>query len=200
MRAAAWRLKGGSMTLIATVSDGKRVVMGGDSAASSFGEMPEIYTLTMPKVFRAGPYALGFTTSYRFGQILRYHVSWPEPPPPGADLFSFVVTDVVEAMRTALRAHGALGSDGRGEKGGMCLFAIGGKIFGIADDFKVMTQPEPFAAIGAARLIALGSLYSTQGFTDLTPEQRVRLALEAAQTFSPAVREPFTFVTTEPEE
>ena len=66
------------MTCIVAVTDGQTVVIGGDSAGAA-GQ--ELRIRADPKVFLVGSFAIGFTTSFRMGQILRYSAHLPEPPP-----------------------------------------------------------------------------------------------------------------------
>ena len=49
---------------------------------------------------------------------------------------------------------------------------------------------DPFYAVGCADNIALGAMYATQG-KGMNPEERVRLALQAAERYSAGVRGPF---------
>lgn len=57
------------MTCIVGLVDGDRVILGGDSAGIAGWHLQ---LRADEKVFRNGPYAIGFTTSFRMGQILRY--------------------------------------------------------------------------------------------------------------------------------
>ena len=65
------------MTCIVVVSDSRTVLLGGDSAAASDRG---VFIRATRKVFRAGAYAIGFTRSWRMGQILRHETELPEPP------------------------------------------------------------------------------------------------------------------------
>jgi len=56
------------MTCIVGITDGKRIVMGCDSAGSS-PENPEIYNVAVDKIFTTGEYLVGICGSYRAGQI-----------------------------------------------------------------------------------------------------------------------------------
>ena len=93
------------MTAIVILTDGKRVVLGGDSAATGGYE---VRLRADEKVFRSGSYGIGFTSSYRMGQILRYKTELPEPPRGvGPDeLHRFLVTEFVGTVRQAFAEHG----------------------------------------------------------------------------------------------
>lgn len=186
------------MTAIAAATDGRRVVMGGDSAGiTGTGLDSEIYSFENAKVFRVGLWVIGFTTSFRLGQVLRYHVAWPEPPADPEALERFLVTDVVPEVRRALDVAGALRTENGQTTGGYFLLACGGQLFGILDDFCVVHPRLPYAAIGAGRQAAYGVLHALAAQPEITLEERVRRALEAAQTHNPWVREPFCLVATD---
>ena len=57
-------------------------------------------------------------------------------------------------------------------------------------DFQVGELHDPFAAVGCGMDLAHGALYALRD-SDLDPESKVRLALEAAERFSAGVRRPF---------
>lgn len=184
------------MSCIVGITDGTRSVLGGDSAGFGHTDIPEVYSLTTPKVFRTGLYAIGFTSSFRFGQILRYEVGWP--PPPETGLEQFLVTDLVERLRETLRLKGFLRryEDGR-ERGGQILIAVRGQLFMINEDFQVSQLVEPYVALGDGHYAAYGSLHSLAHFApELALEQRARAALEAAARYVASVQEPFVFVST----
>ena len=62
------------MTCIVGVVDNGKVYMGGDSAG--VGGLC-IETRKQPKVFRNGDFLIGYTDSFRMGQLLQYKMSPP---------------------------------------------------------------------------------------------------------------------------
>ena len=74
----------------------------------------------------------------------------------------------------------------------MFLVGVAGRLYTIASDYQIGTSHAGFAAVGSGYLAALGALHATP---DRTPEDRLRLALEAAADLTSAVRLPFTTVT-----
>jgi ATP-dependent protease HslVU (ClpYQ) peptidase subunit len=180
------------MTCIVGLAVDGDVYMGGDSA----GVME--YTLSVradAKVFRrerrAEPWVFGFAGSFRLGDILRYHLTLPESPPDEGDVRAYLVTEFIPAVRAALRDHGVLRKQDEEELGQTFLVGLRGRLYSIHDDFQVGENVLPYAAIGSGAEVALGSLYSTQ---DRQPEDRVRLALAAAEQFCNSVRGPFHVV------
>ncbi|MCP4661143.1 MAG: hypothetical protein GY856_37550 [bacterium] len=181
------------MTGIVAVSDHQQVLIGGDSAAIT-PDHKEVYSVPeTTKVFPAGSFAVGITTSFRIGQVLRYGVDWPEPPADDRDLERFIVDKLVEAVRRALKVGGCGRTREGMEIGGQFVIGVRSEIFVIAEDFAVTRVP--FAAIGAGRLVAYGALHALAGY-DLPIEARVKAALEAAHAYTPSVRPPFGYVAT----
>lgn len=172
------------MTCIVAMTDGTRTVMGGDSAATS-ADNAEIYEFATSKIFGHGEYLVGICGSYRSGQVARYEMDWPEPPPPGADLEEFLVREVVPAMRKAFQAAGF-----EGNPKVQLLIALRGRLFTTSYDFSVGSLNVPWIAIGSGRFTAYGALHVLADL-DLDLEAKVRRALVAAQSHTANVREPF---------
>lgn len=174
------------MTVIVGLKQGGKVWMGGDSAAINEANL-QVIVLQTPKVFRAGPFLIGFADSLRTGQLLAHALPEIEEPKRDADVYAWMVTTFVEAVKTTL----ASGGTRRPVKnsGMWLLVAYRSRLFEIDDDFTVYENAEDYAAIGCGDEIALGALYATKNVKD--PRARVRTALKAAQCFSAGVREPF---------
>lgn len=186
------------MTTIVAVRCRDRIVMGGDSAGCNGAGLVELRS--DPKVFNRDSYLVGYTTSFRMGQLLRYCARLPEPPENG-DLHAFMVQEFVPAIRTAYTDHGFEKTFGRGgnngEKnytesgqawGGQFLVGVRESLFIVHEDFQVGVPLLPHFAIGSGAMVACGALFATQ---DLSPEERVRIALEAAAEHTSCVRPPF---------
>jgi hypothetical protein len=181
------------MTCILAISNGKRVLIGGDTAGSAV-DGKEVYSFPeASKIFVTGPYAVGFTTSYRAGQILRYGVEWPEPPADAAALERFLVVDLVDALRGGLKAGGWERTHEGVVSGAQIVIGLGAAIFMVTQDYAVL--PMRFAAIGNGRLPAYGALHVTEGL-EMPLSERAHLALQAAEAYVPGVRAPFSFVST----
>ena len=169
------------MTVIIGLQHAGRVYIAGDSAGVSG------LSLTVradSKVFRAGPYVMGFTTSFRMGQLLRYG----EPPVPSDDLDRFMVTTFVDHVRTTLRDGGWLTKSSEREEGGTFLVGVGGELFAIYGDFQVERTADAYMAVGCGSNLALGSLHSTRR---QDPRRRLTAALNAAAYHSAGVCGPY---------
>lgn len=176
------------MTCIVGVVSGGKVLIGGDSAAV-WGDSLGIVVRNDRKVFRNGDFVMGFTSSFRMGQLLAFNFNPPKPRQ-GVDIFAYMVTDFVDAARQRMKDGGFTRvKDNWSEQGGTFLVGYAGRLFQIADDFQVGESTHGFDAVGCGHHIALGSLHSTREWTD--PEKRAREALATAETFSAGVRSPF---------
>ncbi len=180
------------MTCIAGLVHDGAVYLAGDSAGCSG------WNLTVradPKVFVNGSYVMGFTTSFRMGQLLRYAFTPPEPDT--ADLHRFMCTAFTDALRQCLKDGGWAEKEQERERGGIFLAGTHGRLFVIHDDYQVGEPADPFAAVGCGAALALGALPATEA-GKMNPQKRLETALAAAERFSNGVRGPFTIVSTAP--
>ena len=174
------------MTCIVGLVEDGRVHIGGDSAG--VGEGFSLHVRVDPKVFRNGPFVIGFTSSFRMGQLLAYHLAIP-PRHPDQDVFAFMVTAFVDSVRQCLKDGGYAERHSEAERAGEFLVGYEGRLFTIHSDYQVSEIAERYAAVGCGAQIALGSLYSTDG--KLVPGPlRIKEALCAAERFCAAVRGP----------
>ena len=171
------------MTCIIGLVDRGRVWMAGDSAGV------EGYRLAVradEKVFRTGPFLIGFTTSFRMGQLLRYRF---EPPRQGRESAArFMATRFVDAVRLCLKAGGWQTTKDEHEHGGVFLVGYGSRLYLVGSDYQVGQLRSPFYAVGCGADLALGSLHATPR---VAARRRIRKALEAAECFSAGARRPF---------
>jgi ATP-dependent protease HslVU (ClpYQ) peptidase subunit len=138
------------------------------------------------KVFRNGEYVMGFTSSFRMGQLLRYTLVPPSPF--DWDIDRFMATEFVSVVRDCLREGGYARSDQGSESGGTFLVGIRGQLYRIDEDYQIARSVDLYDAVGCGEEFALGSLH---GSGDLDPADRVQLALEAAAHHSAGVSPPF---------
>jgi len=193
------------VTCIVGIRTPEGCVIGGDSAAV------DDLALTVradPKVFNLGPtLAVGFTTSFRMGQILRFHhgIKSTMLPRPDEDIYRWVVKTFIPAARSALKEHGYMKISDNREDGGRFLLAVQDRLFAVYDDFQVGEPVAPFAAVGCGGDLALGALYALSPQVSYTmqdlgggsgAESCIEIALKAAEAGSAGVRGPFYSVRT----
>ena len=175
------------MTCIVGLVDNGKVYLGGDSAGVAG------WSLTVradSKVFSNGPYIMGFTSSFRMGQLLRY--AFDPPGPDLEDLDRFMATTFIDAVRKCLQMGGYATKKEEAEQGGNFLVGVAGRLFEVHSDYQVGESVDGYSACGCGEEIALGSLHATS-FTGQTARSRVTLALQAAERFSAGVRGPFAY-------
>lgn len=174
------------MTCIVAIKKNGVVYMGADSAG--------VVGLSLlirkdPKIYVVEDLIMGFTSSFRMGQLLGYQFKKPEHPAGILD-HVYIATFFIEAVRKLFKDFGYSTIDNNSESGGHFLIGYRGEIYQVESDFQVGQVYEDFYAIGCGGELAMGSLYSTK---KSTPIKRLEMALMAAQAFSTGVRAPFIF-------
>lgn len=175
--------------IVAMVQDGK-IFMGGDAGAfdSSIGM---IQAVNRPKVFAKsgvyGKFILGYTSSFRMGQILEQYFHIPKPEK--SSEYGHLIKDIIPHIKEILQEHNYTEVENNLERGGFFLFGYKKHLYQVNDDFSVLEFTDGYTAIGAGRQYALGAMHASE---HLEPLDRIRLALNAAAHFSAAVCEPFT--------
>lgn len=175
------------MTCIVGIEVEDGVLIGGDSATSN-GWWHAVWA-DVPKVFELGPYVLGFTTSWRMGQLLRYRLN--VNPPDSWDVDRFMATTFIDAVRHCLKDGGWRKDESGREEGGSFLVGVRGRLYRVESDFQVAHLADGHDAVGIGDLPALGSLYTTRGRDAM---ERVGLALDAAAHTTVGVLPPFHVV------
>lgn len=177
------------MTCIVGLEHEGVVYIGGDSASVSSSY--EIFESGIEKVFKNGGMLMGYTTSWRMGQLLRYAVSAPDHDPRDDDM-QYLVVDFVDAVRKTFKEKGWLTKTSDVEEGGDFLLGYKDKLYHISSDFQVNPNRCGYAACGCGSSYALGAMHDIrQNGKKVAPEDAVRRALEAAAYHSAGVIGPF---------
>lgn len=176
--------------IVGLVHDGD-VYIGGDSAGIAG---LSISIRADEKVFGNGPFIMGFTTSFRMGQLLRYKLAPPAQTVHQDDM-EYMVTSFVDSCRQCFAGNGF--GDKDASVGGNFLVGYKGKLYNIEADYQVGIPKLTFDAVGCGSDLALGAMYATEG---LSPEERINAALSAASTFSAGVAPPFVILKLEGED
>lgn len=176
------------MTCVVGLVQRGKVYMGVDSAAVQGWTRR---ASKVSKVFRRGPFLIGYTTSFRMGQLLEHHLV-VKPQAEGQSDMSFMVTQFIEAVRVLLKEKGFTKVESNTEKGGQFLVGYNEQLYSIDSDFQVGHQVESFDAVGSGAEFALGAMKALE---KTTPQRRIRRALEIAAHFNMGVCGPFTLKT-----
>ena len=172
------------MTCVVGLVADDRVYIGVDSAAVSGWTRR---ATKLRKVFRRGPFLMGYTTSFRMGQLLEHQLDVP-PQTEGQSDMAYMVGVFVESVRRLLKERGFARIEANNESGGQFLVGYRGRLYSIESDFQVGEMSDGFDAIGSGADVALGAMMALEG---LKPAQRIRRALEVASHFNMGVSPPY---------
>lgn len=175
------------MTCIVGIEVNGKVLMGSDGCASSSWHK---FKYDEPKLFKKAKILFGYTTSFRFADIIQYHVTIPKHKYGLSDK-EYLVSLVVPEIREQLKEHGFTKVNNNREEGGTALLAYGDKLYEIQDDFSIVRNVCGYSSCGSGMFHATGSLHTTQTLKTISPEERVKLALQAAADHATGVSEPF---------
>ena len=176
------------MTCVAGLIYNNKVYMACDSGASDEGG-GTIYKRRDAKVFMVDDYIIGFSNSFRMGQILQHDFTPPKPSK--RNLERTMSIDFVDRVLESLaRNNFVIDKDADN----VCDLVIGvyGRLFVMDTDFSIGEYYDKYFAIGSGSQFALGSLYSTKSMKD--PRARLEKALEAAAEYTMSVSAPFLYL------
>jgi ATP-dependent protease HslVU (ClpYQ) peptidase subunit len=185
------------MTAIAAIKESGAVIMGGDAAGVAG------WRLTVrrdPKVFRCGPFLIGYTSSFRMAQLIRFGLHdclqvYDLQPPATGDTLAFMCEEFIPHVRWLLKQGGFASISNNEESAGTFLVAWLNHLFMVEGDFQVAELADPFAACGCGCDVALGALHVLSGMP-IESDVKIHKALLAAERFSAGVRGPFTILST----
>lgn len=176
------------MTCIIGLEQDCTTYIGADSA--SVTRQLDIRATMVPKVFRNGEFIIGYTTSFRMGQLLQF-VKLPSCKKPTE---KYMINDFIEAIRSEFKKKGYSEIDNNVETGGSFIVGIKGYLYRIGSDFQVQRYVDGIAAIGCGDEYAYGAM---RALKNLKPEERIKESLEIAAYYSAGIIAPFTILKTQ---
>jgi ATP-dependent protease HslVU (ClpYQ) peptidase subunit len=163
------------MTCIVGLLDNDRVYIGGDRA---IGDDSNILSSLVPKVVSRNDWLYGYAGTIGIGQLMDIITL---PPAHTAD-YRTIKTKIVPALSVAIDNYARDVSDHDTQ----WIIGVNHRLYEVsAADWGVLEVG--YTSIGAGSQYALGSIYTS---ICNPPDVRVRLALEAAITFSPGCQGP----------
>lgn len=193
------------MTCIVGIEYDGKVYLGGDSAAVA-GWDTQIQEA--PKVFKLGDFVMGYTSSFRMGQLLQYDFTPPQNE--CEDDMTYMVKHFVPALRDLMKTGGFMTVKDNREEAGAFLVGYRGKLYSIQNDFSVMRYVDRFDgtdycynAVGVGAPYALAVMWrdirrELADYGKLPPARYLlQSALLGAEFFSNGVTGPFHFVASE---
>jgi len=173
------------MTCIVGLEHEGKVYIGADSMAATNGW--DQLTVSSPKVFKKDDFLIGYTTSFRMGQILKHHLKVNIHSEEMLDE-EYMVTEFIESVRTCLKEKGFSEINNNKEDGGNFLVGYHGKLYEIGSDYQINRWREGIASCGCGADFAKAVV---KVLGDRPPMERIRRALEIADYFSAGVKPPF---------
>lgn len=177
------------MTCIVGIETGESVVIAGDCAGVSG---LDVSARLDKKVFKLQKnLVVGYTSSFRFGQIVEYHYDLDVPENAQRE---WVVTQFIPHIRQILKEHGYANIHNNTERGGTMLVGVNSSLYCIYDDYQVAEYTRGYHSIGCGDCYALGAIYILKDEYD--PVTVAEEALKAASFFSAGVLGPFHYAET----
>lgn len=185
--------------IVGVAKPGDGAVLGADSLGGDGAYWHEIAT---PKLYQPRSWlAFGFTTSWRFGQVLGHELELGKDrellPAIERDPLDWVVRTLVPAMRTALSAAGYTRKKDEHEEAGTAVVAIRDRVLVVQDDYSIVEPASGVATCGYGYAVARVAAAVAR---DLEPAMQAAdlagLALRHAELAAPWVRGPFHFAST----
>lgn len=173
------------MTCIIGLEHEGNVYIGADSSAV---EGWTVRQTVLSKVFQRGDFLIGYTSSFRMGQILQHHLIVRAQEEGEAD-DAYMVCAFVEAVRKYLREKAYTKIEDSREQGGIFLAGYNGRLYRINSDFQVGCVRDGLDAVGSGAEFALGAVKALG--RSLPPRKRIKRALRVAAYFSGSVCGPF---------
>jgi len=178
------------MTCVVAIKQDGFVYMGADSLGDSNGHC---MLREDPKVFINGDFIIGFTTSFRMGQLLMQ----AEFPANKSDTdFKYMIGPFVDCVQELFRNKKYAVVENAAESGGNFIVGYKGEIYEIESDYQVGIPSCGYTAVGSGFAYALGALHFMKNNVhhinmNLSADEKVKLALHAASAFNSYVRQPF---------
>jgi ATP-dependent protease HslVU (ClpYQ) peptidase subunit len=141
--------------IIGLVHDGKAYLAGDTIASNGY----TYHNTVQPKVFKNGVLYMGYTDSFRMGQLLEHNLSVPARTV-GQELLPWLVCSLVPAVRTCLTQGGYAQNSSGNERGGNFLIVAEHRIFEMQGEYSVLERTDGYAAVGSGEDYALASLHT----------------------------------------
>lgn len=177
----------------------QKVYIGGDSC--SVNSHLEYRVVTNPKVFERDGIVFGFTSTWRFGQLVQHMMHYPAREI-GQTPIEYLCRLWVPALQTVLTDNGHLATNGASEDvnyghshSGNALIGIDDELFYLNGDFSVIQSADGMYSVGCGSDYAMGALMILDN-TKNTSQAKVISALEVAERLSGGVRGPFLILHT----
>lgn len=182
------------MTCIVGLKHKDKIYIGADSQGSSEGHRMDYQTsklalleVKVKKSDKSYKLGLGFTASYRMGDLLKYAFKPPKIKE-NQDINEYLVTAFIPKLINCFDVNDFTATKDSVKFGGTFMLGIADRLFVVYENFCVLESVIDYAAIGSGESYALGCLHgvlSTQVVND--PKTLVELAIKASSDFCTTV-------------
>lgn len=183
------------MTCVAALKRDGVVYICADSAATSTTFAYNIRSDR--KVHVTDRYVMGYSTSYRAGQLMQHVFDAPDHPHDESDM-TYMVKHFMESVRTVLKDGGYIKTtDGVESMDFDMIVGYNGELYTFCSDMQVAVVSEDYVAIGAGGDYALGAMAYMKKHCDwstMKPRTILQRAVEAAVAHDSSVRPPYVHV------
>ena len=181
--------------IVGFVDENKTVWIGGDSCGADSWTKDNYDN---QKVFMNGDFVIGYTTSFRMGQLLEY--KWNPPKKNSWQAFKemsdykFILSEVVPSIISLFKDNGFIKEVSSEQSGGTFLLGFNGNLYCIQDDFAVLQRSRHYDSCGSGFCVALGSMYQNVKNGEKDAKKILNDALHAASELINGVLPPFTLI------
>lgn len=181
------------MTCIVGMVRNGEVFMGGDLMGSN-GFTGKVYPDS--KVFVNGDFIIGYTSSFRMGQILEWN--WQQPlRQEGITDRQYIQLNVVESLRGTFAEFGYGVKNGLECIGGNFLIGYKGSLYEMQDDFSIL-KVDDFSAVGSGGYHAEAILHYLYPDEEVHPFTILQTAIATAANFTQSVSAECTLYSSDP--
>lgn len=176
------------MTCIVGIVDGKRVIIGADSAGVAG---LDVTIRKDAKAFKVGEFVMGGTSSFRMIQLLRFSF---KPPEVKGDVYKYMCTGFIDEVKNVFAKNGYSKIESNEHTGGVFLVGYKNRLFKVDSDFQVGESTDKYDSCGCGQSFSLGAFAAMP--KSMRAIDKVKKALDVAVHFSGGVRPPYTIVST----
>jgi len=158
------------------------------------------------KIFsRTNPYGnsmlIGFTGSFRMGQLLRYKLTIPKHIK-NIDTYEYMCTYFIDEVKNILTENGFTKIVNNQNEIGKFLVAYNQRLFIIDSDLQVGESQLNYNACGSGGDIALASMRTLDNYSkeNYSGEAIINTALQVSEDFCSSVRKPFVILSLKEED
>lgn len=168
------------MTCIAGLIDEKGLGHIASDSLGSNGYNKDIYKNR--KIFRKGDLLIGYTSSFRMGQLLEHTLKLPARKV-DQSTENYMYVDFINSIRDLMKGNGYMRIDNNTEKIGVFLIVVDGSIFKMQDDLSLLESEDGFDACGSGEDYATAVLHLLKKQGNLDPKAMLTEAINTASKY-----------------